>query len=146
VSPEFPDQRPYVLHNIMQCAGSIYAGFTWHLEFTASRQKYRKWFSDERYILKLGHFGDVRQFFSYLYCICKWWLITRSHYDKLNIWSTSPKVPEDGIHFFVEDDGTVTFMPAKLDVRELKGLVPKPKKPVSVEAMNAAIKLGGSGR
>ena len=54
--------------------------------------------------------------------------------------------PGDRIHFFVEVDGTVTFMPAKLDVRELKGIVPKPKKPVSVEAMNAAIKLGGSGK
>jgi antitoxin PrlF len=54
--------------------------------------------------------------------------------------------PGDRIHFFVEGDGTVTFMPAKSDVRELKGILPKPRNPVSIEAMNAAIAEGGSGQ
>ena len=54
--------------------------------------------------------------------------------------------PGDRIHFLIEDDGTITFMPVKSDVRELKGILPKPKQPVSVEAMNAAIAEGGSGR
>lgn len=54
--------------------------------------------------------------------------------------------PGDRIHFFIEDDGTVTFLPAESDVTELKGILPKPKRPVSVEAMNAAIKEGGSTR
>jgi antitoxin PrlF len=52
----------------------------------------------------------------------------------------------DRIYFFVEDDGTVIFMPAKSDVRELKGILPKPKIPVTVEAMNEAIAEGGSTR
>ena len=55
------------------------------------------------------------------------------------------KVPGT-IHFLIADDGTVTFMPVKSDVRELKGILSKPKQPVSVEAMNAAIAEGGSGR
>ena len=54
--------------------------------------------------------------------------------------------PGDRIHFLIEDDGTITFMPVKSDVRELKGILPKPKQPVSVEAMNAAIAEGGIGR
>lgn len=53
--------------------------------------------------------------------------------------------PGDRIYFFIEDDGAVTFLPAKSDVRELKGILPKPKQPVSVEAMNEAIAEGGSG-
>ena len=53
--------------------------------------------------------------------------------------------PGDRIHFFIEDDNTVTFLPAKSDVRELKGILPKPKQPVTVEAMNEAIAEGGSG-
>lgn len=54
--------------------------------------------------------------------------------------------PGDRLHFFIEDDGTITVMPVKSDVRELKGILPKPKQPLSVEAMNAAIAEGGSGR
>ena len=60
--------------------------------------------------------------------------------DRLNI------RPGDRIHFFVEYDGTVTFMPAKSDVRELKGILPKPANPVTIDDMNKAIAEGGSGR
>ena len=48
------------------------------------------------------------------------------------------------IHFFVEGDGTVIFMPAKSEVRELKRILPKPRNPISIEAMKAAIVEGGS--
>lgn len=50
----------------------------------------------------------------------------------------------DKINFFVDDkSGTVTFLPVKTDVRALKGIVPKPKKPVSISDMNEAIKESG---
>lgn len=48
----------------------------------------------------------------------------------------------DKIHFFIDDSGRVTFLPVKTDVRALKGIVPRPKKPVSVRDMNEAIKTG----
>jgi AbrB family looped-hinge helix DNA binding protein len=64
--------------------------------------------------------------------------VPKSIRERLNI------RPGDRIHFFVEDGGTVIFMPAKSDVRELKGILPKPRKPVSIEAMNEAIAEGGS--
>ena len=66
--------------------------------------------------------------------------VPKSIRDRLNI------QPGDRIHFFIEDDGTITFIPVKSDVRELKGILPKPKRPVSVEAMNTAIAEGGSGQ
>jgi AbrB family looped-hinge helix DNA binding protein len=66
--------------------------------------------------------------------------VPKSIRERLNI------RPGDRIHFFVEDEGTVIFMPAKSDVRELKGILPKPKNPVTIEAMNAAIAEGGSKR
>ncbi len=51
----------------------------------------------------------------------------------------------DRIHFFIDDySGSVTFMPVKTDVRALKGIVPKPKKSISIDDMNKAIKAGGS--
>ncbi len=51
----------------------------------------------------------------------------------------------DRIHFFIDDtNGSVTFLPIKSDVRELKGIVPKPKKSISINDMNEAIKAGGS--
>jgi AbrB family looped-hinge helix DNA binding protein len=66
--------------------------------------------------------------------------VPKSIRERLNI------RPGDRIHFFVEDEGTVIFMPAKSDVRELKGILSKPKNPVTIEAMNAAIAEGGSKR
>lgn len=51
----------------------------------------------------------------------------------------------DKVHFFIDDSGRVIFLPVKTDVRSLKGIVPKPKKPVSVEDMNEAIKAGRGG-
>ncbi|MFH2065027.1 MAG: AbrB/MazE/SpoVT family DNA-binding domain-containing protein [Pseudomonadota bacterium] len=51
----------------------------------------------------------------------------------------------DRIHFFIDNaTGTVTFLPLKTNVRELKGIVPKPQKPISISDMNEAIQAGGS--
>jgi len=49
----------------------------------------------------------------------------------------------DRINFVIEDDGRVTFHPATKDIRSLKGIVPKPGKPVTVEDMNNAIRHRG---
>ena len=49
----------------------------------------------------------------------------------------------DRINFVIEDDGRVTFRPATKDIRSLKGIVPKPGKPVSVDDMNATIRDRG---
>ena len=45
----------------------------------------------------------------------------------------------DRIEFVAEKEGEYKVVPATKDVRHLKGLVPKPPKPVSVEDMNRAI-------
>jgi antitoxin PrlF len=45
---------------------------------------------------------------------------------------------------FIESDRGFLVVPATRDVKALKGLVPKPRKPVSIEDMNRAIaKAGG---
>ncbi len=48
--------------------------------------------------------------------------------------------PGDKIRFLVEDDGRVVILPATLHLRDLRGSLPKPPKPVSVERMNEAIR------
>ncbi len=48
--------------------------------------------------------------------------------------------PGDKIQFLVEDDGRVVILPATLHLRDLRGSLPKPSKPVSVERMNEAIR------
>ena len=45
----------------------------------------------------------------------------------------------DRIAFSVDDDGFVRFVPVTKDVTELKGIVPKPAKAVSIEDMKAAV-------
>ena len=47
---------------------------------------------------------------------------------------------------FVEIEGGYAIQPAIDDVRSLKGLLRKPPKPVTIDDMNAAIRLRGSGR
>ena len=42
----------------------------------------------------------------------------------------------DRIDFIESEKGRFIIVPATCSVRELKGLVPKPKKPVSIEEMN----------
>ena len=53
----------------------------------------------------------------------------------------------DQVDFVVRDDGTVVLRPTTVDVKELKGLLHrKGIKPLSVEAMNAAIRRRAVGR
>jgi antitoxin PrlF len=51
----------------------------------------------------------------------------------------------DRVEFVAEEKGVYKVVAATRDVRHLKGLVPKPVKPVSVEQMNRAV-LRASGR
>ena len=52
----------------------------------------------------------------------------------------------DQIDFVAEKKGEYKVVPATRDVRHLKGIVPKPKKAVSVEEMNRAIAKRASSR
>jgi AbrB family looped-hinge helix DNA binding protein len=51
----------------------------------------------------------------------------------------------DKVRFNVDDKGRVFFVPVTVDVTSLKGIVPKPDKPVSVEEMRATIIKRGTG-
>ncbi len=46
----------------------------------------------------------------------------------------------DRLEYFPQADGKVVLVPATVDVRELEGILPKPKKPVTLEAMEKAIR------
>jgi AbrB family looped-hinge helix DNA binding protein len=46
----------------------------------------------------------------------------------------------DKVEFIVLDDGRVELIPVTAPVTRLKGMVPPPKKPVSLEAMETAIR------
>jgi len=50
----------------------------------------------------------------------------------------------DKLEFMIEEDGRVVMAPLTGDVRELKGMLPKPKKPISIEQMNKAIAKRGA--
>jgi len=51
----------------------------------------------------------------------------------------------DVLEFFVEDDGKIKLYAQSKDVQDLKTLLPKPKKKLTVEQMNDIIaKRGGS--
>lgn len=47
----------------------------------------------------------------------------------------------DKISFIKGEDGSINLVPIKKPLSALKGLVAKPKEPVSIEAMNNAVKL-----
>ncbi len=47
--------------------------------------------------------------------------------------------PGDRIRFLLEADGRVRLMPAKRDISELVGILPKPRRVVSIEEMDDAI-------
>ena len=51
----------------------------------------------------------------------------------------------DSISFVTDEEGHVTFMRASKSVTSLKGIVPKPEKPVSLEEMKATIRARGAG-
>jgi len=52
--------------------------------------------------------------------------------------------PGDHVKFFVHPDGTVVLLP-KLPVTALRGILKRPRRPVSVERMREAIAEGASG-
>ncbi len=55
--------------------------------------------------------------------------------------------PGDKLDFVIESEGRVVIRPAKLDVRELKGLLKRRDgKVLSIEDMNAAIARGAAGK
>jgi len=45
----------------------------------------------------------------------------------------------DRVRFLLEADGRVRLMPAKRDISELVGILPKPKRTLSIEEMDDAI-------
>jgi antitoxin PrlF len=47
----------------------------------------------------------------------------------------------DRIDFVEVEKGQYVIVPATCSVRALKGIIPKPKKPVSIEEMNGAVAL-----
>ncbi|MDD4060015.1 MAG: AbrB/MazE/SpoVT family DNA-binding domain-containing protein [Kiritimatiellae bacterium] len=49
----------------------------------------------------------------------------------------------DAVDFVLRADNTVELIPAKGSVSALKGIVPKPKRAVSLEEMEQAIGRGG---
>lgn len=48
--------------------------------------------------------------------------------------------PGDKLDFIIQDDGKVLVQPASLPVSSLKGIVPRPAAPVSLDAMNAVVR------
>jgi antitoxin PrlF len=47
----------------------------------------------------------------------------------------------DRVDFIEIEKGRFLIVPGTCSVRELKGIIPKPKKPVSIEDMNGAIAM-----
>jgi AbrB family looped-hinge helix DNA binding protein len=53
--------------------------------------------------------------------------------------------PGDRMEFILEENGRVVLVPAVVDVRELKGILPPPRKPVTIEKMKKVIRKRGAG-
>ncbi len=53
--------------------------------------------------------------------------------------------PGDRVEFFLTEDGRVEFVPATASLTSLKGMLPKPKKRVTLEDMKKAIAEGAGG-
>jgi len=47
--------------------------------------------------------------------------------------------PGDRVRFIVEGDGRVRLLPAKRDISELVGILPRPKRALTIEEMDAAV-------
>jgi AbrB family looped-hinge helix DNA binding protein len=47
----------------------------------------------------------------------------------------------DRVRFIVEDDGRVRLLPAKRDVSELMGILPSPKRKLSLEEMDQTVQV-----
>jgi AbrB family looped-hinge helix DNA binding protein len=50
----------------------------------------------------------------------------------------------DQLAFFIEPDGSARLVPVTKSVTALKGCVPRPKRPLSLEEMDAAIASGAT--
>jgi AbrB family looped-hinge helix DNA binding protein len=48
--------------------------------------------------------------------------------------------PGDRVRFIVEDDGRIRLLPAKRDISELFGMLPKPKRAYSLEEIDEGIR------
>lgn len=46
----------------------------------------------------------------------------------------------DRVEFILQPDGTALMVPATLSLDDLEGMLPPPKRPVTVEAMDRAIR------
>ncbi len=53
--------------------------------------------------------------------------------------------PGDRMEFILEENGRVVLVPAVVDARELKGMLPPPRKPVTIEKMKKVIRKRGAG-
>jgi AbrB family looped-hinge helix DNA binding protein len=51
----------------------------------------------------------------------------------------------DRIDFVRMEDGNYAVVPASHSIKSLKGVIPRPKRPVSLKDMQAAIEAGGTG-
>jgi antitoxin PrlF len=47
--------------------------------------------------------------------------------------------PGDRIRFMVNPDGSVALVPVTLSVKQLRGMLPRPERPATIEEMNEAI-------
>jgi len=47
----------------------------------------------------------------------------------------------DRVRFIVDDDGRVRLLPAKRDVSELMGILPSPKRRLSLKEMDEAVQI-----
>jgi antitoxin PrlF len=63
----------------------------------------------------------------------------------LKVRSAMGLTPGDRVDFVRMDDGHYAVVPASHSIRTLKGIVPQPDRPVSLEDMQAAIEAQGSG-
>ncbi len=67
---------------------------------------------------------------------------------------TLPKALRDQLHlstgdrveFIIEKGGAVRLIPKHLSIRSLKGVLPRPTRPVSLDAMDRAIEDGAAGK
>lgn len=51
--------------------------------------------------------------------------------------------PGDRIEFVIEEDGRVVLLPVSFDAADLCGILPKPKRAVSLDDMESAIRRRG---
>ena len=53
--------------------------------------------------------------------------------------------PGDRMEFLLEGNGRVVLVPAVVDAPELEGILPPPRKPVTIEKMKKVIRKRGAG-